>query len=194
MCQFGFVLHHLMLFFAVFAWLTAFTSAQPVTGVFTGIKSITNPSLSLPGQPIWTGVVDWKIDGSNITAGDTFVLTLPCVATFYTTAPVSLSVGSTAFATCNFFTGNVLVPYSQLQCTASSKVTPSTLATGTVSFPFGFNVGQLPLGSDYSCALKFAPGSTTTVSWEDGDNTISKDVHFSTGTRVSIPGNSPTPP
>ncbi|EGW31729.1 uncharacterized protein SPAPADRAFT_140900, partial [Spathaspora passalidarum NRRL Y-27907] len=176
-----------MLRFFIFSFLVLATAtADQVSGIFTSFDSLVwqkaaNYPFAGPAYPSWISTLSWAIKGTDVSPGDTFTLTLPCVFKFTTSqTTVSLSVGSTNYATCTFNPGDVVVAFSQLQCVVSDSVTPSTDAHGTINFPVAFNVGGSALSTDLQDSTCFADG-TNTVSYYDGDNKLSTSVQFTGG-------------
>ena len=167
--------------------LPLLASAAQVYGVFTNIASIAHTPLStqytkgVPGNPTWNAVLNWKIPQGTYFPGDTFKLSLPCVGRFLsTTSTVSLSASGINYATCKFANGLITVTYSELQCTILNTVTPSLVALGTITVPFIFNMGLGGTTTDYTCASFYQAGANT-ISWSDGQNTISTSVNFVAG-------------
>ena len=156
-----------------------------VSGIFKSIDSINYvagssgyPYTNGPNLPSWINTLSWGIDGSKVTAGDTFTLTLPCTFKFTSTSStVDLKVGSNVYATCTFNSGYTIVAYSSMQCTASNLINPLTRATGSVNFPVAYNVGGSAAATDLEDSTCFTTGSNT-VSYMDGPNTISLAVNF----------------
>ncbi|KAK6453614.1 cell-wall agglutinin N-terminal ligand-sugar binding-domain-containing protein, partial [Scheffersomyces xylosifermentans] len=166
----------------------AFAAAKEVTGVFTNFESLVfqnagNYSITSPDKPSWIATLHWVIDGSKEKAGDTFTLNMPCVFKFTTPAGVNsvdLKVNNDVYATCKFSPGEIVVPFSQLQCTVAKIVTGSTYASGTVNFPITFNVGESALQTDLEDSTCFTPG-TNTVTFNDGPNKLSTTANFQAG-------------
>ncbi|KAK6459640.1 cell-wall agglutinin N-terminal ligand-sugar binding-domain-containing protein [Scheffersomyces xylosifermentans] len=163
----------------------AFAAAKEVTGVFTNFDSLVfqnagDYAIASPAYPSWIAKLNWVIDGSKETAGDTFTLNMPCVFKFTTSDGVNsvdLKVNNDVFATCKFSPGEIVVPYSQLQCTVAKIVTASTYASGTVNFPITFNVGGSALKTDLEDSTCFTPGNNT-VTFNDGPNKLSTTANF----------------
>ncbi|EGW35379.1 uncharacterized protein SPAPADRAFT_146555, partial [Spathaspora passalidarum NRRL Y-27907] len=166
--------------------LLTFAAAKEISGVFTSFNSLkwrkgANYRYASPAFPSWIAELGWKIDGSKMSAGDTFTLTMPCVFKFTTTqVSVNLKVGNTIYATCRFAPGDILLPTSELKCSLSDTVKQSTSAHGTMSFPLTFNVGGSALDTDVKCGETFTSG-VNTVSFSDGDNVVSTTVNFEGG-------------
>lgn len=106
---------------------------KQVSGIFTSFDSLTWSSGSssyqrLPSNPNWLVTMGWSMKGSEISAGDTFTLNMPCVFKFTDSATsVDLKVGSTTLATCTYNPGEIIVSYSELNCVASSSVTKAQM-------------------------------------------------------------------
>ena len=174
---------------------TTLTLASEVTDVFQSFDSLVwqnaaNYQYSTPAAPSWIATLSWKILGSNVHAGDTFTLNMPCVFKFTTTQDsVDLTVGDTVYATCQFAPGDLVVAYSQLKCTASNNVKASTNAAGSVHFPIAFNVGGSANSVDLQNSQCFTAGSNQ-VTFTDGDKELTTTANFQGGTNTN--GNSPT--
>ncbi|EGW35284.1 uncharacterized protein SPAPADRAFT_64434 [Spathaspora passalidarum NRRL Y-27907] len=172
--------------------LLTFAATQEISGVFTSFNSLTwlnsNPNtFQTPASPAWIAELSWKIDGSVVSAGDTFSLTMPCVFRFYTDQDsVNLRVGSTNYATCDFITGGISSTDSELNCVLSDEVEESILAVGKLTFPIVFNIGRSTEDVDLYCST-FYQGGLNTISFMDGDNTLSIDVEFQDGTPSGDP-------
>lgn len=166
----------------------ALAASAQVSGIFKSIDSINYvagssgyPYTNGPNLPSWINTLSWGIDGSQVNAGDTFTLTLPCTFKFTSSSStVNLQVGGNVYATCTFNSGYTIVAYSSLQCTASNIVTPLTRATGSVNFPVAYNAGGSAGATDLQDSTCFTTGSNT-ISYTDGSNTISLAVNFNGG-------------
>ncbi|EGV64122.1 hypothetical protein CANTEDRAFT_93631 [Yamadazyma tenuis ATCC 10573] len=162
--------------FWVLLWFCASPiAATQVTGIFTSFNDLTFQSSGydqIPSSPSWYATLGWTINGANVAAGDTFTLTLDCVLKFTDSASTfNLAVGSTTYATCTYSNGELIVPYSTINCVVSSSITTSTSASGTVSFPFTFNPGGGGSSVDLTDSTCFSAG-TNTASFHDGSNTL----------------------
>lgn len=138
-------------------WLLfiSLAKAAEISGIFTKLNSISfrndDPggfSDYHPGSPIWTASIAYKIQGDILEPGqilklgDTFTLTMPCVYKFLDSKPsVDISVNGVIYATCIYFHGQNIVPYSALQCTIDKNIGTLTV-TGTLKVPFIFNAGN----------------------------------------------------
>ncbi|CAL1189035.1 unnamed protein product [Candida parapsilosis] len=170
--------------------LTTFVQATDISNVFQSFDSLTwqngaNYRYRTPAAPSWIAQLSWHILGSNVKPGDTFTLNMPCVFKFTTSQKtVDLKVGGTVYATCQFAPGDLVVAYSQLKCTASDNVKDSTDATGTVRFPFTFNVGGSAGAVDLQNSKCFTPG-TNEVTFTDGDKKLTVIANFQGGSNTN---------
>ena len=149
-------------------WLATTVLSAQVTGVFTAINNIVPPANQQPHIPSWQATVAWTIDSSKVAPGDTFTLTLPDVFKFTsTTNTLVLSSGGTNYATCTLTSGENLLPYSLISCTALPAVTTVAEADGTITFPFTFNAGMTNSPQDLAAATLWTPGQNL-VTFQDG--------------------------
>ncbi|EGW35286.1 uncharacterized protein SPAPADRAFT_64435 [Spathaspora passalidarum NRRL Y-27907] len=166
--------------------LFSFVATQEVTGVFTSFDSLTwldsgNYHIKYPAAPAWIAELGWKIDGSLVSAGDTFTLTMPCVFKFTTTqSSVNLHVGDINYATCDFAPGGLFSANSELHCILLDAVQDSTLVVGKLTLPIVFNTGRSSADVDMFCSTFYKSGLNT-VSFTDGDKTLSIVVEFKGG-------------
>ncbi|CAK7900172.1 hypothetical protein CAAN1_05S05138 [[Candida] anglica] len=160
--------------------------AKQIAGVFTSLDSITfqNPGGypdNIPTSPSWIASISWFIDGSTMSAGDTFTLHMPYVYKFTAaTSTVNLNVNNVAYATCTYSPGGVLVNYSELECVISDAVSSSSQASGYLSVPFVFQNGWGHAPNDIEAANQFVAG-TNSVVWTDGYKQLSTTVNFDAG-------------
>ncbi|EGW31728.1 uncharacterized protein SPAPADRAFT_140483, partial [Spathaspora passalidarum NRRL Y-27907] len=175
-----------MLRFFLFTIFLVAASAEQVSGIFTSFDSLVwekaaNYAFASPAYPSWIATLSWKFKGTEVSSGDTFSLTLPCVFKFTTSqTTVSLNVGSTNYATCTFNPGDIVVSFSQLECVFLDSVTSSTDAHGSINFPVAFNVGGSALSTDLQDSTCFSDGENS-VSFYDGDNKLTTQASFSGG-------------
>ncbi|EGW31730.1 uncharacterized protein SPAPADRAFT_141433, partial [Spathaspora passalidarum NRRL Y-27907] len=173
-------------FFIYFVLVFSFTIAKQISGVFTSFDSLVwkkaaNYPFPAPQFPSWIATLSWKIKGSNMSAGDTFTLTMPCVFKFTTSQrSINLSLGTTNYATCTFNPGDIVVAFSKLECVLSNSVNPRTDSFGTINFPITFNTGGSALDTDIQDSTCFVNGKNV-VTFSDGNNKISTSVLFSGG-------------
>ena len=170
----------------LFTLWAAVVSAAQVSGVFTGFPSLVwqaggNYYKPLPEFSSWVATLDWAIQGSKFKAGDTFTLHMPCVFQFTANTPtVQLKVNNDVYATCNFYSGEIITTYSELQCTMSDLVNDQTDVSGTLTVPMFFNTGLTANAVDLTNAKCFKAGDNT-VTFTDGNNEISTNVNFNGG-------------
>ncbi|ABN64394.2 Agglutinin-like protein 1 precursor, partial [Scheffersomyces stipitis CBS 6054] len=177
-----------MLIVLAVAFLFSCVRAAVVSGVFTSFDSLVfqnggNYPFDGPANPSWIATLKWQLDGTKVAPGDTFTLDMPCTFKFTQTpadAPVLLQAGGITYATCQTLGGEIIVPYSQLQCTVENAVTTSTLASGSVYFPVVFNIGGSATPVDLTDSKCFASGDNT-VTFNDGDTKLSITANFETG-------------
>lgn len=171
----------LITLFPVLLWFIALASAAQVTGVFTGINSITPGDKAWPKYPSWTASIAWKMDASKVKAGDTFKLEMPYVFKFTTSSSsILLTAGGKTFATCSLTSGENLLAYSEIDCTALLAITSVQSASGTFSVTFTFSSGATDEKLDLEAAAHWKAGANT-VSFNDGTNTISTTVNMAAG-------------
>lgn len=136
-----------MLVSTVFHLVAAATmvAGKQVSGVFTEILSLVfkggTDNVAAPMTPSWYVGMNWVIDGSAVSAGDTFTLNLPCVFKFTTpakTKSINLAAGGQVYATCNLYSGEVITSFSQLQCVASDTLDHNVNVSGNVNFLIAF--------------------------------------------------------
>ena len=169
---------------------TVLVVGQHVSGVFTKIDSLVyeagaNYPTRAPSNPSWIATVNWVIDGSKFSAGDTFTLNLPCVFKFTTNdQTVDLVAGSTTMASCSFNPGELVVDYSELSCRMSDNVVSTTNAKGSIRFPFVFNIGGSSNPNDIKDASCLTDG-TNTISFFDGDNELTTTANFEGGSLIN---------
>lgn len=161
---------------------SALVNASVKEGIFDKILSITPPEDSLPETPSWSATVEWSFDEKNgVKAGDTFVLHMPYVYKFTSgTRAVDLVADSVTFANCDLFSGDNVVAYSELKCTATSACEKVNSAKGTVEFPFTFNAGLSSDKANLEASTVWHAGSNV-VKWTDGSKELHSEVYFDEG-------------
>lgn len=162
--------------------LSAFSAralAGAKTGIFNSIDHISAPKDYLPETPSWSATVGWSISKEmNVKEGDTFALHMPYVYKFTSgTRSLELVAGDTSFAKCELFSGDNVVDFCELQCTALAAVEKVSSVKGTVEFPFTFNAGMLGDSVNLAASTIWKAGKNT-VTWADGENEFSCDVEF----------------
>lgn len=167
-------------------YFATFVACAQVSGIFHTLYPIPytrSDSLALPSNPFWNVSLGWEIDGRNVRPGDTFTLSMPCVYKIPSSATsINLVVGSSPWATCQFYDSYGRTINSELRCVASSNVRQNAVARGRIAFPVSFNSGGSSDPVDLACARRFQVG-TNTVVFNDGDNELN-----STFTSVAPPG------
>lgn len=144
-------------------------AAQEVTGVFSGISSVVPQVPNQRPLAIWTTTVDWGIDGSKVSPGDTFHLTLPGVFLF-AVKTLDLKVGDTVYAHCTMSGG--VDTDGTLKCTATNAVTPTTEVYGEAWFQVFLCQGFAFESGDLHC-LSFWQAGLNTWTINDGANDFS---------------------
>ncbi|ODV79533.1 bacterial adhesin [Suhomyces tanzawaensis NRRL Y-17324] len=164
----------------------AVAAGKQVSGVFTSFDSLkyqkgaNYPNIT-PATPSWVATLSWSLDAAKVAPGDTFTLTLPCVFKFTTDSnTINLQADGATYATCTLTGGEILVPYSSMQCTVTNQISNVNLADGTVYFPLTFSVGGSANLADLQNANCFTAG-TNTVTFKDGDKALSTTVDFNGG-------------
>ena len=182
-----------MIFWCFAALLTFALQAQAVAlnGVFTSVNSIvaTGSAVTYPWPQLtsWQATVSWMLDGGAVNAGDTFNLNMPHVFKFTSdTNTISLTANGVTYATCNLFSGEFIVDYSELQCTVASGLTTSNVAIGSINFPITFDPGFSSATPAIEGANFWVAG-TNTVSWTTGSKTITGTVTFVAGALSATP-------
>lgn len=163
--------------------------AATVEGVFNSILSITDPGNTRPGSVNWRAAVNWKITSDmEMKEGDTFTLHMPNVYKFTSSAQtLQIKAGSLVLANCDLFSGDNIVGYSEVQCTATAEVANVGTASGTITFAFTFNSGYSSDEVNLEAASVWSTG-TNTIRWTDGPNVLTKDVTFEGGNTGVIEG------
>ncbi|RLV94478.1 Agglutinin-like protein 1 [Spathaspora sp. JA1] len=167
--------------------LLATSFAAEISPVFTEFISLEWEKAgkyhnAMPQNPYWIAKVGWTIK-STMQPGDTFKLNLPCVYKFSpTVTELLLSDGSTNYAKCKFFPGDVLLGYSDLNCEIL-VVPPTAEVSGQASFPLTFNVGLSNEETDLKCAKLFHEGNNQ-VTFKDGNTEITATANFETDSNV----------
>lgn len=158
-------------------------------GVFNGIKSITPSDNRRPEQPSWHATVLWEIKPAmGVQEGDTFTLHMPYVYKFTSSSnTLQLTAGGQVVANCNLYSGENIVGYSEVQCTATAAAANAGTFTGDVTFPFTFNAGSTSDEVNLEAAGVWKSGQNT-VTWSDGDKTFSTTVDFNPGASSIIQG------
>lgn len=172
--------------------LSAFSAralAGAKTGIFNSIDHISAPEDCLPETPSWSATVGWSISKEmNVKEGDTFALRMPYVYKFTSgTRSLELVAGDTSFAKCELFSGDNVVDFCELQCTALAAVEKVSSVKGTVEFPFTFNAGMLGDSVNLAASTIWKAGKNT-VTWADGENKLSCDVDFTGGSSYVFSG------
>ena len=170
--------------------LIATSVAKEISGVFIGFESLTwdkagNYAYQGPQYPTWNAVLDWSLDGTTTSPGDTFTLIMPCVFKFTTSATsVDLTANGITYATCDLHAGEEFTTYSSLTCTVTDSLSSVHEAMGTVTIPLAFNVGGSGSSVDIADSTCFTAG-TNTVTFQDGDTSISTQAYFAAATGSS---------
>jgi hypothetical protein len=179
-----------MYFLAILFLLLSVVNGKLITGIFTSIDSIVHSGglqyySAAPINPSWIVSMSWAFDGDMVAPGDNFNLNMPCVFKFTTAATsINLVAGSRAYATCTFAPGELVVPYSQLNCVILPTVQAKTRYRGQISFPVTFNIGYSTSSVDLTCASRFSTGLNSvinTVTFNDGSNSFSTTANFQGG-------------
>lgn len=147
-----------------------------VERIFKEVTSIATSNVDLfPGTPTWSASVSWSKNSSQL-AFDTFVLHMPYVYQFTTyPLPLELAASGVNYASCLLFSGETIVLYSEIQCTATSAITDVTESvSGTASFNFFFNSG-FDLALNLDAGNYWAPGAIT-IDWTDGSTTLTTSI------------------
>ena len=172
--------------------LASCAAAKQISGVFGSIDSIGYSSGSStfnddnPSDLYWNSVVNWKLSGATMSPGDTFTLHMPNVFRIAAdTDTVGMLVNSNEYATCTFFSGEVVVAYSELQCVVNAALVPGIDASGTINFPFVFNAGFGGNAVDLTGANAYQVGSNNIV-WKDGANDVQGTAVFQAGSSFNI--------
>lgn len=171
-------------------WLTASLTVvwgKHVTGVFTEIQSV-SPLYHYESDPVATYVMTvlWELAGSEVSPGDTFSLSLPCVFVFPMSA-VSFGIpGGNNYFSCNFTSGLRTTVDSTVECVIGTDVPPGIFLTGAVSFAVEFNVGFGGSQFDLYCSKQFKAG-TNSISINDGSNDISISADILSQYSMGVP-------
>ncbi|KAI5959191.1 uncharacterized protein KGF55_005534, partial [Candida pseudojiufengensis] len=154
-----------------------------VSGIFTNFNSLTyTPTVgythAAPNNPTWQATLDWTLDGTRLSAGDTFQLMMPCVFKFITDqTSVDLTAQGVSYATCQLRPGELIVAYSTLDCTVKPALSTNK-AYGSLTIPLTFNVGGSGNSVDMEDASCFDGAGQNTVTFRDGPNQLSIVVNF----------------
>lgn len=160
--------------------------AEQVSGVFTGIDSLTwvkgyDYGSAAPDHPSWMTKLSWSLDGSKHKPGDTVTLNMPCVYKMTADYPqFDLVADGKTYAQCAFYNGEYSYDFSELKCTVTKNLVDNASATGTVTIPVTFNVGLSGSDIDLKCAKKYHVGHNQIV-FNDGGDDIVGDVNFEGG-------------
>ena len=165
--------------------LALFTTviSKEVTGVFNQFNSlIWSYTYRARYEEISTltakAQLEWALDGTIASPGDTFTLVMPCVYKFMTyETSVQLTANSIAYATCDFDAGEDTKSFSSLKCTVTDELTEDTSVFGSVILPIAFNVGGSGSKSTITDSKCFSSGYNT-VTFFDGNNQLSTTANF----------------
>ncbi|KAF6071097.1 hypothetical protein FOB64_001509 [Candida albicans] len=165
--------------------LASFTTviSKEVTGVFNQFNSlIWSYTYRARYEEISTltakAQLEWALDGTIASPGDTFTLVMPCVYKFMTyETSVQLTANSIAYATCDFDAGEDTKSFSSLKCTVTDELTEDTSVFGSVILPIAFNVGGSGSKSTITDSKCFSSGYNT-VTFFDGNNQLSTTANF----------------
>lgn len=155
--------------------------------VFTDLTITPQSAAATNGWPrtsYWKGDVKWHIDGGQLAAGTEFTLHMPYVQASAST--VNLVANGVTYANCNFFNGDFIVGYSELQCKVAPGLTDSDVAVGTLTIPFLFDSGFSSTTPSLQAAKQWSVG-TNTVTWTSGSKSLSSTVTFQGGTDTFDP-------
>lgn len=148
----------------IMAAMASVAAAKEVTGVFTDITSVVPQDPKQPPSGLWTTTLDWKIDGSQVSPGDTFHLTIPGIFQFAAKS-LDLRVGNDIYAQCTLSGGTSTD--GTLACTATDKVTPKTDIYGQAWFQVFLCQGFAFDAGDLKC-LSYWKGGENTWTFNDG--------------------------
>lgn len=153
----------------IMAAMASVAAAKEVTGVFTDITSVVPQDPKQSPSALWTTTLDWKIDGSQVSPGDTFHLTIPGIFLFAAKS-LDLRVGNDVYAQCTLSGGTSTD--GTLACTATDKVTAKTDIYGQAWFQVFLCQGFAFDAGDLKC-LSYWKGGENTWTFNDGANDYS---------------------